>query len=277
MKLRIAVAAALLAIGMAGTEAQTLPEKYKAAGKIVIGTTPNYPPVTFLDPQTNQLTGYDIEIGNAIGERLGVKVEWQSTSFEQMISAVATDRIDLILGGMNDLPARRETLDFVDYMKSGTQFFVQYKRAGEFKDATDLCGKTVGASRRTNFPKDIAAWSEERCVKSGKPPIKILGTEGSADARAQLRQGRIEAGAQGSESLPYLMKLDPDTYTLVGEPFAFVYQGIGVSKDRPELRDAVAGAFKAVIADGTYGKIVDKYGVQPNAVSAMSINGEPSK
>ncbi|MCW3476525.1 ABC transporter substrate-binding protein [Limobrevibacterium gyesilva] len=277
MRLHIIAVAAALAIGMAGAQAQTLPERYKTAGKIVIGTTPNYPPVTFKDPQTNQLAGYDIEIGNAIGEKLGVRIEWQDTSFEQMISAVATDRIDLILGGMNDIPARRETLDFVDYMKSGVQFFVQHKRAGEFKAATDLCGKTVGASRRTNFPKEIEAWSAEQCVKAGKPPIRIMGTEGSADARAQLRQGRIDAGAQGNESLPYLMKLDPDTYNLVGEPFALVYQGIGVSRKKADLRDAVAAALKAVIADGTYKKIVDKYGVQPNAVVAVAINSEPVK
>jgi polar amino acid transport system substrate-binding protein len=277
VKFSLVAAGAALIIGTATAQAQALPEKYKGAGRLVIGTTPNYPPVTFKDPATNQLTGYDIEIGNAIGETLGLKVEWQDTSFEQMISAVTTDRIDLILGGMNDLPARRETIDFVDYMRSGVQFFVQHKRSAEFRDATDLCGKTVGASRRTNFPKDIEAWSQEWCVKAGKPPIKILGTEGSADARAQLRQGRIDAGAQGNESLPYLMKLDPDTYKLLGAPFAITYQGIGVAKKNAALRDAVAGALKAMLADGTYKKIVDKYEVQPSAITEVAINEVPVK
>jgi polar amino acid transport system substrate-binding protein len=272
MNFAVIAAGALLALNTAAADAQALPEKYKSAGKIVIGTTPNYPPVTFKDPATNQLTGYDIEIGNAIGEKLGIKVEWQETSFEQMISAVTTDRIDVILGGMNDLPARREAIDFVDYMKSGVQFFVQHKRSAEFKEATDLCGKTVGASRRTNFPKDIDAWSQEWCVKAGKPPIQVLGTEGSADARAQLRQGRIDAGAQGNESLPYLMKLDPDTYQLLGAPFAITYQGVGVAKTNAALRDAVAAALKAMLADGSYKKIVDKYEVQPSAITEVAVN-----
>ena len=267
----------LLVLSTAAADAEALPDKYKSAGKIVIGTTPNYPPVTFKDPATNELTGYDIEIGNAIGEKLGIKVEWQDTSFEQMISAVATDRIDLILGGMNDLPARRETIDFVDYMKSGVQFFVQHKRSAEFKEATDLCGKTVGASRRTNFPKDIEEWSQKWCVKAGKPAIKVLGTEGSADARAQLRQGRIDAGAQGNESLPYLMKLDPDTYELLGAPFAITYQGIGVAKKNAALREAVAAALKAMLADGSYKKIVDKYEVLPSAITEVAINEVPVK
>jgi polar amino acid transport system substrate-binding protein len=277
MNFAVIAAGALLVFNAAEAGAQALPERYKSAGKIVIGTTPNYPPVTFRDPATSQLTGYDIEIGNAIGERLGVKVEWQDTSFEQMISAVTTDRIDLILGGMNDLPARREAIDFVDYMRSGVQFFVQHKRSAEFKEATDLCGKIVGASRRTNFPKDIDAWSQEWCVKAGKPPIQLLGTEGSSDARAQLRQGRIDAGAQGNESLPYLMKLDPDTYKLLGAPFATTYQGIGVAKKNVALRDAVAAALKAMLADGSYQKIVDKYEVQPSAITEVAVNSVPAK
>ena len=135
----------------------------------------------------------------------------------------------------------------------------------------------MGASRRTDFPKKIAAWSDAHCAEAGKPPIQILGTEGSADARAQLRQGRIDAGAQGSESLPYLMTLEPDTYSLVGAPFAATYQGIGVSKTKVALRDAVAAALRALIADGTYGKIVEKYGVQQNGVTAVAINSEPEK
>jgi polar amino acid transport system substrate-binding protein len=270
------IAAALLA-GSMTANAQALPEKVKSAGKVIIGTTANYPPVSFKDPKTNQLTGYDIDIGNAIAAKLGIKVEWQETSFEQVLSALSTERIDLYMGGMNDVPERRDATDFVDYMQSGAQFFVQFKRSAEFKSPTDLCGKTVGASRRTNFPAQMARWSEENCVKAGKEPLVIKGTEGSADARAQLRQGRIDAGVQGNESLPYLMSLDPDTYTLVGAPFAPTLQGIAVSKKNPELRDAVVSAVKAIIADGSYQKIVEKYGVQPNAIKTVAVNGTPVK
>jgi len=71
------------------------------------------------------------------------------------------------------------------------------------------------------------------------------------------------------------MKLDPETYSLIGEPFATVFQGIGLSKNNPALRGAVAAAFAATIADGTYQKIVEKYGVPRNAVTEVTVNGEP--
>ena len=84
--------------------------------------------------------------------------------------------------------------------------FVQQSRKAEFKDAASLCGKKVGASRRTMFPAQIAAWSEKNC---GSNPIQFIGTDGSADARTQLRQGRIDAAAQGNETLPYIWISNP--------------------------------------------------------------------
>lgn len=273
MKKQMLAMAMMMATATAAS-AQDLPDRIKTAGKVIIGTTPNYPPVTFRDPQTNELKGYDIAIGNEIGKKLGLEVVWQETSFEQMISALNTGRIDLILGGMNDTVERQELVDFVNYMKTGAQFFVQKTRAGEFAAATDLSGKKIGASRRTNFPGHIAAWSKEHCEAAGLPAMVVTGTEGSADARTQLRQGRIDAAVQGNESLPYIMSLDPEDFSLVGEPYAFAYQGIGVAKPDAALRDAIAAALQTMLSDGSYQAIVAEYGVQPSAIEAVAVNSQ---
>ncbi|MDP1136436.1 transporter substrate-binding domain-containing protein, partial [Klebsiella pneumoniae] len=82
----------------------------------------------------------------------------------------------------------------------------------DLKELTDLCGKNVGTSRRTTWPSEIAAWSKENCEAAGKPAIVVIGTEGSADARAQLQQNRLDAAMQGSETIPYLMSLDKGKY-----------------------------------------------------------------
>ena len=275
--LRLTLAAALLAGTAFAAQAQALPDRIKTAGKIVIATQPNYPPIAFKDVATNQLSGFDIELGEAIAKELGVKVEWQETAFAQMLPSLQTGRVDAVMAGMSDLPARRETMDFVDYMTSGAQFYVSAKRAAEFKEMTDFCGKTVGMSRRTSFPDEAAKWSAENCEAKGKPALNIVGTEGSADARTQLKQGRLDAAVQGSETLPYLLTLEPDTYAIVGTPFTSVYQGIGFAKDAPELRDAFAGALKALMESGEYKAIFDKYGLGEAMLTTVMINGEAVK
>jgi len=143
---------ALAAIAFAAANAANaadLPDRIKKAGKIVAATQPNYPPIAYKDPATNTLTGFDIDLGEALAKELGVKIEWQETAFAQMISSLQTSRVDIALAGMSDLPARREVVDFVDYMKTGPQFFTMTSRGGELKTIDDLCGKKVGASRST--------------------------------------------------------------------------------------------------------------------------------
>ena len=183
----------------------------------------------------------------------------------------------MIISGMTDMPGRRETLDFVDYLASGAQFYTTADRAEQYKTPADFCGKTVGASRRTSFPKEMEAWSKETCEKNGKPALKIVGTEGSADARTQLRQKRLDAAVQGSETLPYLLNLEPDTYTIVGEPFTTVHQGIAISKKDEQLRDLIAKALKDMIADGSYDAVLKKWELQSAGVKTVKINEEPVK
>ncbi|KAB0267403.1 ABC transporter substrate-binding protein [Microvirga brassicacearum] len=257
--------------------AQELPERIASKKVIVVANVPNYPPLEFKDPKTATLTGLDIDLGNALAKKLGIEIKWEEISFEQMVSALTTGRADIILSGMSDLPGRRDTLNFVDYLKSGAQFYTTADRKDEYKTLTDLCGKTVGASRRTSFPKEMETWSKTACEGAGKPPLKIVGTEGSADARTQLRQKRLDAAVQGSETLPYLLNLEPNTYVILGEPFTSVYQGIGIAKNDTQLRDAIAKALSGMMTDGSYAEVLKKWELSSAKVDKLMINGEPAK
>ncbi|MBV9754549.1 MAG: ABC transporter substrate-binding protein [Hyphomicrobiales bacterium] len=252
--------------------AAELPAAIKSRGTLMAAIVPNYPPLDLRDPATNELSGLDVDLGNAIAAKLGVKMDWQETSFEQMISAVDTGRVDVILSGMTDLASRHDKVSFVDYLRSGPQFFVQASRANEFPDMLALCGKSVGTSRRTSFPGEIAQWSDQHCKPAGKPAINVVGTEGSPDARTQLKQGRVDAAMQGNETLPYVMKLEPGAYAVVGERISSQLTGIGVAKNATELQQALADALRQLVADGTYKKLLDKWGLGGDAVDEVTIN-----
>ncbi len=247
-----------------------LPPEIAKSGTIKIAIVPNYPPMEFKDPATGQLTGFDVDLGDALAKKLGVTFAWQETSFDQMMPALSTGRVDVILSGMTDLATRHETATFVDYLRSGPQFFVRKAREGEFKDMASLCGKKAGASRRTSFPREIAAWSEQNCKDN---PVVFVGTEGSADARTQLKQGRIDAAVQGNETLPYVMGLEPNTYMALGAPIALQYTGIAVPVKEAGLQQALAGALDALIADGTYKALLEKWKLTENGVDKAVING----
>jgi polar amino acid transport system substrate-binding protein len=260
----------LAGLGVIGAaSAAGLPDRIATRGSLIFGIVPNYPPMEFRDPASNALVGFDVDLGEALAGKLGVKAKWQETAFEQMLPAVATGRVDAILSGMSDLALRHDAASFVDYLRSGPQFFSLASRAAEFADMQALCGKAVGASRRTSFPKEIADWSAAHC---GAKAIAFVGTEGSADARTQLRQGRIDAAVQGNETLSYVMAQEPNAYALIGAPIGAQLTGIAVAKDDAGLQNAIAGAVDGLIADGSYKALLDKWRLSSNGIEKASIN-----
>ena len=276
MKRHITLAAVIATLA-APAYAQSLPDAVKTAGKVVVLNQPGYAPMEFKDLSTGTLTGLDIDLQLAMAKELGVKVEWSESTFEQLIPSLLTGRANLIHSGMSDTEKRRENLDFVDYMKSGAQFYTTAARKDEFKTPTDFCGKRVGMPKTTTFPGDTAKWSAENCEAAGKPAVIVMGTEGAADTFAQLKQGRIDGGMQGSETLPYLMSQDANTFWKVGTPITTKTQGMGFLKKDSALRDAYAAALQKLMVSGEYKAIFAKWNQQDNELDAVAVNGVPVK
>ena len=217
--------------------------------------------------------GFDVELGEAIAKELGVKVEWQETAFAQMISSLVTGRVDIVMAGMSDLPGRREQVDFVDYLKTGAQFYTSQANAATIKTPADLCGKKVGASRSTNWPGTDRGVEQAELRRQRKAGDRtVVGTEGSIDARTQLKSGRLDGGVQGSETLSYFQTLEPNTYVVLGTAFTESLMGIPTPKTEPQLRDAVKGALERLQKNGTYDQIAAKYGLAGNKLSPIGVN-----
>ena len=103
-------------------------------------------------------------------------------------------------------------------------------------------------------------------------PIQFVGTEGSADARTQLKQGRIDAAVQGGETLPYVMDLEPGAYVPIGDVFALQYTGLALSIKEKALQQAVVEALDALIADGSYRALLTKWKLADYGVEKATIN-----
>jgi polar amino acid transport system substrate-binding protein len=257
----------------ASAQAAELPGEIKQTGTLRLTVNSTYAPMEYRDPATNELVGLDIDVANELAKRLGVKIAWSETPFAELIPSLQTKRADFIISGISDRSSRRETADFVDYLTTGPQFFVMAD--SEAKVATDLCGKKVGTTRSTSFPVEIEKWSKQNCEANGKPAIQYVPGENSIDVRNQLKQGRIDAAVQGSETLPYAQQQEASKYRVVGEPFAKGFQGIMFRKHETALREVVTEKLSAMIADGSYKGILDKYGLDGNAVAQPLMNAAP--
>jgi polar amino acid transport system substrate-binding protein len=259
--------------------AARLPAELRAAGKLLIGTSPTYPPLEYKDPATNTLLGLDVDLGNEIARRLGLQPAWVEQGFEQLITSLDTGRIDMGASGMTDIPTRREKTDFVDYFATGVQLFSMPQAAAGLNKPEDVCGKPVAVNRNGIFYIRMREFSEQRCVAKGLPAVNFSLTDRTADARLQILQGRVVAAAQGVDAIRYLNEsassADRGKFVLIGGPISTDLAGFGIAKSRPALRDVVADVVTAMIADGTYARIFQKWELPYTMVREVTINGAP--
>lgn len=256
----------------AQTAASALPAKIKSAGSLVVGIESTYPPMAYKDPKSNERIGVNVDLVESIAKELGVSVKWEEMSFEQLMTSLTTGRIDMIGTAISDLPSRREKLTFVDYLVTGAQPFTTSGKKDTIKVEADLCGKTVGAPRTTNYYPVAIAWSEKNCVGAGKPAATINGTAGATATRLDLKQGRLDAAVLGPEYVAYLMADEPGVYALAGDPLIKTLFGFAFNKSETALRDAVAVALEATMKSGAYKKALQKYGLERQAVTEVKID-----
>jgi len=280
-KLKPVILAALAAFAAAQTQSQTfasrVPDSVRKAGVLRVGTSPTYPPLEYKDPMTQKLMGLDIDLSEEIGKRLGLKVEWVEQSFDQLINSLDTGRVDMGASGITDIPVRREKADFVDYFSTGSQLFTTSANEAKLMKAEDVCGRDVAVNRNGIFFIRLQDFNKNVCQAKGLKDIRYSLTDKTADARLQLIQGRAVAALQGVDAIRYMNEAsnspDKGTFTLVGEPIAVDVAGFAFAKKNAALRDLVADAVAAMIADGTYAKIFDKWQLPYAKMKEVGING----
>lgn len=246
-----------------------LPEDVRDSGRLVIGITSTYPPMEYIDLETDELVGFDVDIITEIAARLGLEPEMDvMPKYDQIINSVATGRVDVSITAMSDTPERRGKLDFIDYVLSGTTVYTT--EGSDIEGFEDLCGRTVALAQSTTYPDHVMALSERVC--GAADAIEIIGLDTTATAKLQLDQERADAAVASPESYAHMAAGEPGTLRIVGEVIEPTLYGIGFGKDRSELRDAVFAALETMFEDGTYDEIIADWGLATGALDAPTLN-----
>lgn len=116
---------------------------------LVVGTSADYEPFEYLD-EAGGFTGFDVELMEEIGDRLGMEIEWQDIAFDGLIGSLQTDKIDAIIAAMSATPEREEQVDFTDpYFIGADAIIVAEGSAITINKNEDLAGLKVGVQTGT--------------------------------------------------------------------------------------------------------------------------------
>jgi polar amino acid transport system substrate-binding protein len=220
------------------------------------------PPLEFY-ANGQQPTGSDIDLGNAIAAKLGVKAQWVNTAFAGIIPALQAGHCDAILSQLLDKPARRAIVNFVDYMNSSEAIMVRKGNPDHVAGLSGLCGLSVAAETGTTVADFLTAQSKS-CTSSGKKPIAVQTFLRDSDALSQLGLGHVAAYGTTVESGGYDITKNSGMFELAGPPFGQIATGIATAKKNSALHGAIVAAFGALRADGTYQQVMTKWGLGPD-------------
>ncbi|MFE3313666.1 bifunctional serine/threonine-protein kinase/transporter substrate-binding domain-containing protein [Embleya sp. NPDC059213] len=248
-----------------------LPEKYRNGQPLAVGVDAAYPPNEFLDADGRTVIGMTADLAKAIGEQLGVALELRPSTFDALVPALKSGRIDLIMSSMVDTPARRaDGIDFVDYFRAGTAILVAKDNPRRIQGLSDLCGCRVVILKGA-FQDDLATEAGGKCGSGGG--VTKVGVATMVEATTRIRQGEADAGLFDYPAAVYAARNSADGLRVAQGQIEAEPYGIAFRNTDPQLRDAVRQALERLIAAGEYRRIVDRWQLSEGAVSKVTVNG----
>lgn len=235
--------------GAKSTENLNSLERVQKAGVLTMGLNDTYPPMEFRD-ESQKLVGFDIDLGQEIGKKLGVKVEVKTNDWKGIILSLKSKKFDMILSCMTITDARKQEINFSEPYIVGGQRIVVKKGNTNIKTAEDLKGKTIGVQLGTTG--EMAA-NKIQGIKELKK------YDGVTEAFNDLTVGRVDAVIADGQVGGFYLKKKGDELVILDAKLSQEPVGIGFRKEDTHLRDAVQKALDELKADGTMSKLSEKW------------------
>ena len=225
----------------------------KARGTFVLGLDDSFPPLGFRDNDTNEITGYDIDLAKEVAKRLGVEFKAQPIDWDAKEMELETGKIDCIWNGFPITEERKAALSFTEAYLNNEQVLVVRADSG-IKSLEDMKGKILGLQSGS---------SAQEAVDDNPSFAALIGKtiffKDNITALNDLDIGGIDAVVMDSVVANYSIAQTKKPFVVVEQALANEGYGVGFRKNEPELRDKVWEILKEMTADGTVAAISNKW------------------
>lgn len=242
----------------AGTDSLTL--------AVSVGGTP--PGTSYLE-DGKTLAGQDVDFAAAVAKVLGIELKREVASFEAILPALDSGKYDVGVGNFGVTDERRRTIDFVTYINDGQGFATREdSKLDKVTDLAQLCGLNVATGAGTTFE---ATLEENRhvCSDAGKKAYKVQTYSEQGAIWSSLQQGRSDIVMSTINGLRYAVAQQE------GLKFLNEFHRLDVGfafKKGTKLAPAFRAAVNKLIADGTYDRILKKWGTTGSAIEKSEIS-----
>jgi cystine transport system substrate-binding protein len=249
----LAASAALVLSGCSGSSAPASSSAddelgLVSAGTLTVATEGTYRPFSFHD-ETGELVGFDVEIAEAVADKLGLEVKFQETQWDAIFAGLEAGRFDVIANQVSINPEREEKYLFTAPYTVSPGVIVVPEDDDSISSFDDLAGKTTAQSLTSNW--------YELAQESG---ATVEAVEGWAQAVALLEQGRVDATINDKLTfLDYEKSDGPTGLKIAAETDDPASSAFALTKDKQALVDAIDDALAQLREEGVLAEISDKY------------------
>ncbi|GAA4378770.1 ABC transporter substrate-binding protein [Paeniglutamicibacter cryotolerans] len=243
-----------------------LPAAIRDSGVLKIASDPTYPPFEYYDTDNKTMIGWDVDMGDAIAQVLGLKATHVPATFDTILPGLQSGKYDLGMSTFSVTPERAKVVDFVPYLQGGTGLAVPAGNPEKLGvDPMLLCGKKIAAQKGSIQSLDVLPAFSKKCTDAGKPAIDMQFFPTQSDVNLALTSGRVEGAMADSISTAYQGKLAGGKFEIApGPDFEPELTGTALGK-KTGLLEAIQAATQKIIEDPNYQQINDKWGLPASA------------
>ena len=254
--------------------AAAVPAAVKKKGTLVVAADATYPPNEFIASNGHTVIGMDADLAADLTRVMGLKAKVVNATFDAIIPGLAAKKYDLGMSSFTDTKEREKTVDFVTYLVAGTEFYVKKQGGPTINTLADLCGHKVAVEKGTTQQDDTTAQAK-KCKSAGKPALKVLVFPDQNGVNLALSSGRAQVAMADSPVADYIVKKSNGQFKVVGKVYGTAPYGIAIPKGNGMTKPIQQG-LKVLMSNGTYAKILQKWGIHHFAIKNPKVNGAVS-
>jgi polar amino acid transport system substrate-binding protein len=256
--------------------AALLPAEIAESGVLSLGALWETPPMIGVDEaDTTVAVGIAPDLAAIVAPLLGLTPEWQNMQWPAQLPGVLSGQVDALWGQVTGTE-ERESADYdqIPFYRTTESLLVLAENADTVEGLASMCGLTVGVPIGSTQSEKVAAASETLCVAEGEDAIQAAEYQGATAAISAVQAGTIDAWMDNTTTQQAAVAASGDTFAAVEIPEDEVpasFTTITVSKAVPGLAEALAGALRAAVEDGSYQAVLDEWGVGAAALTVDEI------
>lgn len=262
--------------------AAEVPQAIRDRGTLIVtGAGGTAPPLRFYATDDTTIVGSEVDFSYLIADILGLDVDLQVADWSQNFVKIDSGENDVFISNVTVTEERKDKYDFATYRLDNLAFEAQKDTDWTVEKRQDIAGKKIGVGSGTNQEQLLVDWNEQN-VAEGLAPAEIAYYQNTSDYYLALGSGRIDGYLGPNPSAVYHAATGGETKiigTFSGAGDALQGEIAVLTKKDNGLIDAVQDAVNHAIEDGSYQKVIDRWGLQSEAVTESVINppGLPRK